>query len=298
MKIIQREDIDIEKWEDLVNRDPSQNPFSRTHYLDAVAENWCVYVDDNYTKGIALPFIIRFGFKSLYTPIFVRYLEWFGEKDSAFDSALKEIQSHFDIGDWNVKEPFDSCFSNTFVYQRIDPGLTDNQRPHAKRMLNKVKRLNYSISIGNNTSLVHDSIQRELPQKIAAFQPKSLAVLRKLVNAIASTDTLLIVEARKEKEFVGGLFLVESGSKLLYLKGAFTADSKKEGAMYAAMQYAIEIGKNTNRTFDFGGSRVEGVRRFNLALGGSDIPYVQYEWNRAPIWFNWIKKVKNKWKKK
>ncbi|MEY3237827.1 MAG: hypothetical protein RI883_1928, partial [Bacteroidota bacterium] len=75
MKIIQREHIDTKKWDALVSSSSDNAVFSLSTYLDAVAENWCVLTDDEYSKGIALPFTVRIGIKVIYTPIFVRYLE-------------------------------------------------------------------------------------------------------------------------------------------------------------------------------------------------------------------------------
>ena len=82
MKIVEREHIDIHKWDDLVALSKDATLFSLSHYLDAVAENWCVLVDENYSKGIALPYSIRLGIKCLYTPIFSRYTELLGGIDS------------------------------------------------------------------------------------------------------------------------------------------------------------------------------------------------------------------------
>ena len=68
MKLIYRNEIDLEKWDALVRSKSDAAVFSLSSYLDAVAENWCVYVDEKYTKGIAVPFTKRLGVKICYTP--------------------------------------------------------------------------------------------------------------------------------------------------------------------------------------------------------------------------------------
>lgn len=93
MKIVEREHIDIHKWDDLVALSKDATLFSLSHYLDAVAENWCVLVDENYSKGIALPYSIRLGIKCLYTPIFSRYTEFLGGIDSK--DILSYLQNYF-----------------------------------------------------------------------------------------------------------------------------------------------------------------------------------------------------------
>ena len=127
---------------------------------------------------------------------------------------------------------------------------------------------------------------------------KSLTSLEALVKSLKKDQLLKVVAVRKENTIVGGLFLVEFNHSLLYLKGAFTPDSKKEGAMYGVMQYAIELAKAQNKRFDFGGSRVEGVRRFNVNLGGKDVTYHSFEWDNSPLWFKILKRAKTAWKRK
>ena len=95
MKIIQREHIDSQKWDALVSSSPYNSVFSLSTYLDSVAENWCVLTDDDYSKGIALPFTIRLGIKVVYTPVFVRYLEWFGDEIEKLETIKTTIQNEF-----------------------------------------------------------------------------------------------------------------------------------------------------------------------------------------------------------
>jgi hypothetical protein len=97
---------------------------------------------------------------------------------------------------------------------------------------------------------------------------------------------------------LGGISLLQNNQKLLYLKGAFEDQAKKNGAMYGAMNHAIQVAHSMNLSFDFGGSRVPGVREFNLTLGGEDVSYDMLSWDNSPRWFKLIKRVKELWKRK
>ncbi len=92
-------------------------------------------------------------------------------------------------------------------------------------------------------------------------------------------------------EEVGGVILIHFNGRTLYLKGAFTKDAKHNGAMYAVMHSAILSTVNRNERFDFGGSNAEGVRRFNVNLGGKDEFYSCMEWDRLPRWFKLAQKT-------
>jgi len=178
-----------------------------------------------------------------------------------------------------------------YRYQLIDFQEEIIQSSLGKRMLKRFDKNSFTVRFGQSTKMIERHIKQELPKKIDAFNTKTLQSLQHLVEAFSTKNNLHVLEVLKDKEVVGGIFLVESKKRLLYLKGAFTETSKKEGAMYGAMQQAIEMANNKGLIFDFGGSRVEGVRRFNINLGGKDQFYTFLSWNNAPFWFNWIKKI-------
>jgi hypothetical protein len=125
-----------------------------------------------------------------------------------------------------------------------------------------------------------------------------LNTLEVLIDAMKHSFFHRTIEVKNGDQVVGGLILVEYKNSLLYLKGAFSKESKDQGAMYAAMNEAIAYARSNSLRFDFGGSRVEGVRRFNINLGGQDVHYAVLKWNHAPFWFNFLKKMKGKWKTK
>lgn len=297
MKIIAREHIDTEKWDALVKSSPENSVFSLSCYLDAVAENWCVYVDEAYSKGIALPYSIRLGVKMCYTPIFVRYLEWFGEKSIDGKALLETLKKEFSQGHFNCKDLHTET-TEKLIFQVIDKDQQPVFGSQAKRMFSKFEKSEMTIELSMEEKAIMQHIYAELPQKIASLNTTSLPKLEKLIIALKAFDLLKTIVVKEKKEAVGGLFLVEFNNSVLYLKGAFTPESKKEGGMYAAMKTAITMAKQQGLIFDFGGSRVDGVRRFNVNLGGEDITYYSFQWDDSPIWFKVLKKAKQTWRKK
>jgi hypothetical protein len=298
LKIIQREHIDTKKWDALVSSSSDNAVFSMSTYLDAVAENWCVLTDDNYSKGIALPYTVRLGIKVVYTPIFVRYLEWFGEEIENLETIKTLIQNEFQQGQLNSNINFENKKSDEFIFQISDIQEEQVINSQVKRMLSKFDKAGFTIHLEADEAEILKIINAELPQKVKSLNDKSLTSLEALVKSLKMNQLLKVVAVKKENTLVGGLFLVEFNHSLLYLKGAFTPDSKKEGAMYGVMQYAIELAKKHTKRFDFGGSRVEGVRRFNVNLGGKDVTYHSFEWDNSPLWFKILKRAKTAWKRK
>jgi hypothetical protein len=298
LKLIERKHIDIDRWDSLVANTPSASVFSLSVYLDAVAENWSVLVNNDYTAGMALPYAVRFGVKTLYTPIFARYMEWLGAPVE-LPVIMNEIRKHFSEAQFNYKGQLPDLAASEFVFQVILPGQEpEKYGSQAKRMIAKFERSGMKITESQQDEEVLARIRKELPQKVSALNNKSLDRLDELISGLRKNGLIRILEVIDGERTVGGLFLVEFNGRLLYLKGAFTDESKKEGAMYGAMQFAIRSAMDKNLIFDFGGSRVEGVRAFNCNLGGKDQTYFEYRWDNAPCWFSWLKKAKRSWKKK
>ena len=294
MKRINRKDIAIEKWDALVQRTPSASIFDTSTYLDAVAENWCILVDEAYTKGIALPYTKRLGVEALYTPIFLRNVTFLGELESL--EVLKNLlQQTFKLGQLSISLESEQ---RNFYYQTLPIDAEQVYSNLGKRMLKRFEKNKFTFEFSLEQDLVEYHINNELADKINAINAHTLKALNRLVMQFKQQQKVHIVNVLKAGKSVGGLFLLESNHRLLYLKGAFTEESKKEGAMYGAMQRAIDLAKEKGLLFDFGGSRVEGVRRFNVNLGGKDSFYSSIEWNNAPFWFNWLKKLQGIWKKR
>lgn len=298
MKFIQRKDIDLIKWDALVRSDSENSVFSLSSYLDTVSENWCVLTDEKYSNGIALPFSNKLGIKTCYTPIFVRLLDWCGERKIEDQTLISLLKKEFVAGQLSSSMLLADEKKEDYIYQTIEKNQIVELNSQAKRMLAKFKKSAMACEFITSTDEVFRHIYSELPQKVSSLNDQSLGSLEKLVAVLQAENSLKVLVVKEKEIVVGGIFLVEFNGSLLYLKGAFTAESKKEGAMYAIMEKAITYSGKKGLNFDFGGSRVEGVRRFNVNLGGKDCVYYSYNWDNAPFWFKWLKKAKQAWKRK
>ncbi len=292
MKFISRENIDCQKWDDLVTNTPGASVFSLSSYLDEIAENWMVYVNENYTKGIAVPFAVRLGVKTCYTPIFITKLEWLGENQGELAQFGRELKTHFPLGNFCLNQSLEDVHSEEFVEQLIPSNSILSLGSQAKRMINKSDKLAHRIEHSLDKSAIFSLIRSELLPKISSLTEGSIHRMEKAIDKMNDKGYLEILSVFQDDKFVGGLFLINFNQSVLYLKGAFADDAKKNGAMYAAMNKAIQQAQSEGKSFDFGGSRVEGVRHFNLQLGGIDNSYYSYQWDKAPLWYKMLKQLR------
>ena len=292
MKFISRENIDCQKWDDLVTKTTGASVFSLSSYLDEIAENWMIYVDENYTKGIAVPFAVRLGVKTCYTPIFITNLEWLGENVGDLVQFSKEVKDLFPIGNFCLRQPLEELNSEEFIEQIIPSDSNLSLGSQAKRMINKSEKQAYRITYTSNKAEIFSLIRSELLPKISSLSEASIQRLEKSMDKMSERGHLQVLSVFQGEQCLGGLLLIDFNQTVLYLKGAFTDEAKKNGAMYAAMNSAIQQAKLAGKNFDFGGSRVEGVRHFNLQLGGMDRVYYYHQWDNSPFWYRWVKQLR------
>jgi hypothetical protein len=292
MKFISRENIDCQKWDDLVAKTPGSSVFSLSSYLDDIAENWMIYVDENYTKGIAVPFAVRMGVKTCYTPIFVTTLEWIGEEKGDLVHFTKEIKTHFPIGNFCIRQRLEVLNSEEFIEQIIPSDSNFCLGSQAKKMINKSEKQAYRIAYTSNKAEIFSLIRSELLPKISSLSEASIQRLEKSMDKMSERGHLQVLSVFHGEQCLGGLFLIDFNQTMLYLKGAFTDEAKKNGAMYAAMNSAIQQAQLAGKNFDFGGSRIAGVRYFNLQLGGVDRVYYCHQWDNSPFWYRLAKQLR------
>lgn len=293
LEIIDRENIDVKRWDELVRSSPEHTFFSFSWYLDATAKNWCI-LTDNYQFGIALPYTSAMGVEALYTPIFVRFLEWFGARDR-MNESMRLIETRF--SSWNIQ------FANgivlggekeQFVYQLIKPEQERKIGSQAKRMLKKAERQGFEIKSESSDYLTSfDLVKCELNGKHEGLNNDSMKSLEALISAASMHGFLKVYSI----DAGAAIFCLEDNSQVLYLKGTANKEMKDKGAFYFLMDSIIDQTLGEGKLFDFGGSRMEGVKRFNTNLGGVDQIYFRCANDALPIWYKFAKGLKRKWKK-
>ena len=295
LKIVERKELNVQKWDELIERTPEATVFSSSFYLDAVAEKWCVLVDDDYQFGLALPYTVRAKRKILYTPIFVSYLEVLGASD--LNLPLKEIiLKKFKTVEIELKQEVLGPAQEVFVTQFLNPDT--KRKGQVNRMLNKSKRAELEIIQTQEWNPVFEILSAELKGKFSGMTESSLNRLKKAYSSAHDLNLLKTFEIRKGNACVGGVICIEKNGQLLYSKGASQSDVRDQGGMYAVIDAAILYAEKNDLTFDFGGSRVEGVSRLNHAFGGEDFNYFSYRIDKSPRWFRWVRRLKKRWGKK
>lgn len=296
LRIVHSRDLNKEKWDTLVSETNSASLFSHSWFLEGIAENWYALVDKDYTFGVALPYTIRARQEILYTPIFVSYLDVLGDENVDFENVKKLILDKFKIIEIEFSKKILDEPSQIFVCQQIsDQYILGSQ---AKRGVNKAKKSGCKTVETRDFGRIFQLIRNELTDRYIGVTEISLNKLENAYSLASQANSILCFEVWLEDEFLGGVVCLENSNQVLFSKGTVTEKGKELGAMYFVMSEIIESTLQNGKRFDFGGSRIEGVQRFNHNLGGKDIEFYSYRNDAGPIWFKFIRKLYFKWIKR
>ncbi len=289
MILIKPTETEQKEWDSLVKKYKG-TVFSESRYLNALDLDWMICYNNDRTGGMICPFTVKGGQRILINPIYHQFTEWIGA-GSIDKDAIEFLKRKFQIAELNVRSIVSG--SSQLVHQVIN-NKNRSINTLAKRMLKKSQH--YEIRLNTEIEAIKKLIADELSDRIAGMTLKNLENLGNLAKAFSSSG-LRSYCAYSENKFAGGIWILENETQFMYLKGTAFSEAKKDGVIYSLMNKAIEDCLNINKQFDFGGSNVPNVQRFNYNLGGVDNTYSQLKWNHAPFWWNWMRDLKNKIRK-
>lgn len=293
MKLIAQKDIDREKWDALVLSQEDTLLYNQSIFLDNLSENWMLFTNDDYSFGMPLPFTLRLGIKGLYTPNFIRAVDWVGDRSVVTDDFLKQLEAllrkEFKHASLRLENDFLMGSKEDRVYQMLSEKTGLNEQ--AKRSLKKFEKSELAFTEVDLEDISPIIIQ-ELREKVIDLNKQDFVRFTKLLENYPN-ENYWLVGVRDSKEIVGGMIFIKWQNTLHYVKGGALEHAKKSGAMYAMMFKAIEYAQNEGLVLDFGGSNVEGVRRFNLAFGAEDKSYYHWSFDQTPWWFKIARRLKN-----
>ena len=284
--------------------------FEQPWWLDAVAPGgWGVSVVENGGEIAArLPYAIteRFGLRMLSQPPLTTTLgPWVRPTPGKYVTQLeqeKELLTQLIAG-----LPRHDAFRQTFApaagnalpflwagfqasvrytYRIPDLGDVDavwSELAHGvRRHVRKAeKELEVRTDLGVDTLL---ALNRQIFERQGLAPPFAPEVLRRLDAACAARGHRQMFFAVDERERVhAAAFLVHDPETAYLLTSGVDTELRSSGAQSLLVWEAIRFAATVSRTFDFAGSMLEQVERFNRSFGARQTPYLFVERTRPHV---------------
>ena len=297
-KWLNKNEINRNDWDTLVQKSKFPSIFSFAYYIDATAEDWCAYTDDGFNYAVPVAFTSKLGIKSVYPPFYHRAMAPIGSIDRIdWENFESELLDRFPRGSYHLEDDYLTIEEKEkLIYQTLNK-RNFKLKDIAKRNLKKFDKSDFKLTKNVDGEDLTKLIVSQLSEKLEFYNSNESNSIFNLVKAAETQGSLITVGVKKGHSLVGGLLALHSEQTILYLKGACSEEAMKSGAMYAAMNELITSTFEKNYSFDFGGSRIEGVRFFNTRFSSTDEVYYKYSWENGPLWFKTLQQLR-KWTKK
>lgn len=291
MRFLSSHELNKNKWDALVEQ-AGGNHFSFSFFLDATAKNWGVFTDEHYTKGFAVCYNFVLGVSFLYPPIFGRTVDFLKLSEAELKTIPNLLRAKFKSGYLQSEIPLDFGAANERLYQVYDPEKAANTL--SKRMLKKAAANDYRVESAGFRPVL-PLIKSQLSGKVRELHDENITRLEHLLTHLEAKNRLWCSGIfNAQNELCGGMFFALSPDKVTYIIGTANESCRNAGGMYLCMEHAIREAAANKKTFDFGGSSIESIRRFYIALGGRDVTYFAYSWDNSPAWYRLIRNLKKK----
>jgi hypothetical protein len=156
--------------------------------------------------------------------------------------------------------------------------LAANVRRHVRKA---EKELSLRTDLGVDVLL---ELNRQIFERQGLPAPYSAQLLRRLDRACAERDANALLFAVDTKDRVqAAAFVVHDGAVSYPLTSGVDTELRSSGAQSFLTWAAIRHAAGVSRSFDFAGSMLESVERFNRAFGAHQCPYLFVRRTRSHV---------------
>lgn len=299
IKIINRENIDIIKWNQCIDNAKNGFVYAYSWFLDVTAKKkWRAIVLGDYEFVMPFAENKKYFIKYIYQPFFTQQLGVFSEKEiisEIVDIFLQELLKSYKFINTNLNYV---CKTNTVTLQIRDnfelklrdiyDVLYTNFSKNAKTYLKKAEKNSLQIT---HDITINDIIQLKRNKENINLNNENLDLLEQLLTTITKNTKFEIYGAKNQKDdLISASFYVLSHNKAYYIFSESNEEGRAKFASFFLINQFIKEHAGQNLILDFEGSMIPGVARFFKGWGAKNNPYYNLKQNNLPLFLKFLKK--------
>ena len=308
-EILNRDNINIEKWDNLIFNSTSPRIYATSDYLDnSTSKNWKAIVFEDY--GAALPLFEKntILLKYLAQPVLSQQLglfiskEYFEDRNLYLNQCLDCLLKNYKVGNLSLNEgnwmPFSSDFKVTprtnyvLSLSRTYEKIYSNYSKSLRRNLKKISDLRLEKNL-NSIDDVFEFYQKNL-QKKYSINSKSSWVLLRIFKTLFEKNLISTYSVVDDKGTIFSQSIFSAyGKRITNLFGSSNDLGINNNSMTFLLDAVIRENAETEIYFDFEGSDVPGVKEFFKRFGPEEKKYPQISWDKTAGIYSFVKKIKN-----
>lgn len=302
IKQLNNNEIDKVKWDEIIADSPNGIAYAYSWYLDAVFPDWEAIVIGDYNYIFPLTIKKKYIISYFFTPVFAMQLGVFSKNDipkeiqalcynfirkiNVFDISVNTSNQFIPNGFNMIEKECQIVYLNQ-TYEAITNGYSTN----LKRNLKKASKYNLTLKKSVDIKNVVFLFKKNRGDLIKDFKDFHYEVLENLILEGIKRNKMFIVECFDDREVIASAFFSITNNRIIYHKGGSNEKGKKYGAMPLIIDTILKKYQNSNYIFDFGGSSIESVKKFNNNF--TKINYSYYTLIKTNKLFDFIRKINN-----
>lgn len=299
---LKNHEIDKQKWDETISLAPNGIAYAYSWYLDAVFPNWEALVIEDYQYIFPLTIKKKYIISYFFTPVFAMQLGVFSKNEiteeiqvlcydylrkiNMFDISVNPSNQFIPDGFTMIEKECQIVYLNQ-TYEAISNEYSTN----LKRNLKKANKYNLTLKNSTNIKNVVFLFKKNRGDLIKDFKDFHYEVLENLISEGLERNKIFIVECFDDREVIAAGFFSITNNRIIYHKGGSNEKGKKYGAMPLIIDTILKKYQNSNYIFDFGGSSIESVKKFNNNF--TKINYSYYTLIKTNKLFYYVRTINN-----
>lgn len=297
---LKHHEIDKSRWDEVIEKSIQGRIYATSLWLDCVSPNWDALIYGDWEILMPLPVKRKFGIRYLAQPPLTQQLGFYSLSEidiKILEVFYQKMISLFSYGNINVYHNFhpegyavtkrkNYILSLKRQYIQINNGYSRSVRANIR----KSKKINLSLKTSSEIDVSVQKIKAIHISRIKS-EGKIYDFLKILFNQFSKTGQSFVLEAFDcNDEFLGNAVYFKDTKRIYEIAAAFNKKGRDLEAHPFLIDHVLEKHADTNYIFDFEGSNILGIEKFNQSFGALLEPYYAVSWNNLPLPLRLFKK--------
>ena len=290
IQYLQRNEIDIDKWDSLVCRSANGLIYNKSYYLDAMAQNWSGIILNDYEAFLPLPYKQKFKIKYVCMPPFLQQSGIITSIQLAKEITDKMValaHQKFKFGEYNFNfnnEQENFTKKNNYILNLKDgySVLKKNYKTDLNNNLAKAYKNDLQYSI-NNDAKKAIKLFKKLYDERMKISESDYHHFETLCKILTQKNELIIKKvSNKTNDELSYAVCLKDNKRIYFVLSATTEAGRKLKANHFLIDQLIKEFAGQDLLLDFEGSDEVGISHFYKNFGSINQPYYFHRWNFLP----------------
>ena len=300
IKYIKRKDLNSVKYNDCIEKSIQSRIYAFSWYLDIVADNWGVLVQDDYKAVMPIPWKKKYGIKYVYPPFWLLELGVFSlDENQDINSFLQVLCGNFKFIELrlNTKNKFlksDFLIKRQFQYLDLEIGYESILKGYNRNRKREIKKANKHHLIENwndNPEKLITIFKANIAERVKGISDKDYTTLLNLMQfSIQKKVGELLTIYDSNDKLLAAAFFLKHKNKVTQLVCASDVSNRKNGVHAFFNDRAIFKYQPHFSVYNFGGSSMKNIANYYTSFGATTEDYQQIKYNNLPFLLGLFKK--------